>query len=173
MARQQSQRIIGLSLIACSAIGRAQCYQDTSYTCVCMCCDKFCEYEGPFVTFHTNNLFAWRKNAISSLLILCSPTFCESKCSVNPSDQGVSYTSHRCWEQFMYCAACFEHTTYCSFWLAGLASNLHALRHFVRWKHPKVFAKEHVDSYPPIVFEVSSGQHQHASPPSVEECIVV
>ncbi|KAL0053601.1 hypothetical protein WJX82_008144 [Trebouxia sp. C0006] len=35
----------------------------------------------------------------------------------------------------------------------GLAANLHGLRHFVRWKHPRVFASEHSQWEPPQVYE--------------------
>ncbi len=38
--------------------------------------------------------------------------------------------------------------------IAGLAANLHGLRHFVRWKHPRVFASEHSQWEPPQVYEV-------------------
>ncbi len=37
---------------------------------------------------------------------------------------------------------------------AGLAANLHGLRHFVQWKHPRVFASEHSQWDLPQVYEV-------------------
>ena len=37
---------------------------------------------------------------------------------------------------------------------AGLAANLHGLRHFVQWKHPRVFASEHSQWDSPQVYEV-------------------
>ena len=38
---------------------------------------------------------------------------------------------------------------------AGLCANLHGLRHFVQWKHPKVFASEHSEWDAPQVYEVT------------------
>ena len=69
-------------------------------------------------------------------------------------DQCIIYT---CCKLFTVTKRSVPKVKLCSViaWLAGLASNLHALRHFVRWKHPKVFAKEHVDSYPPVIFQVT------------------
>ena len=37
---------------------------------------------------------------------------------------------------------------------AGLCNNLHGLRHFVHWKHPRVFASEHTQFELPQVYEV-------------------
>ena len=39
---------------------------------------------------------------------------------------------------------------------SGLCANLHGLRHFIQWKHPKVFASEHSQWDAPQLYEVGS-----------------
>ena len=47
---------------------------------------------------------------------------------------------------------------------AGLAASMHALRHFVRWKHPRVFVSEHSEWDAPQVYEVYTAKLRVSRP---------